>query len=462
MNPFSYRSLVIPGLFVFCLLLACNAAAKPWRDIDSIPASRIIWKGLSGMVGDDKTHLYSLMAQGTLFKPYPRKPPFPANVQAYVEAWLRVRPKARVVPVEAYPFFSATVARVYIWIVNGDENLNLHLVAEGFFRASTQVPILRTADLLISSRTAGEFRKKLVDAEKAAANSGKGIWQQDDREDGMPPGKLIFPGIKALKEFERIAESEPPPKPPLTYGPEKPEAELLSFFSGKNGPAAYAARQELGRRASSGELSGNGFNSLIALGLDKQEMHQYNSFYGDLVHLAFQQGKLSRAVLERYVLQAVSLDFAIEAKVLEPSTPWVYLTIHRKGRFARNKTPKIVEDGYASQLLVTTALHIHQIKVDGEQALTGRTGKRLDETWLYQSWRGNKVQHANIMTNPPVAPGPHRLTGVATVRFFIGDAAWNAAGKREALPEGIPAILEERYDINLKFDMADYGLKRKP
>jgi len=456
MNQFLYLKVVIPGLIVFYLLLAGDAAAKPWRNIDSIPASRIQWTGLSGTDGDDRTHVYSIMAQGTLFKPYPRKPPFPANVQAYVKAWLKAHPKARAVPVEAYPFFSATVARVYIWIVDGDENLNLHLVAKGFFRASTQVPILRTADLLISSRAARDFRKKLVTAEATAAKLGRRIWQQEGREDGMPPGRLIFPGIKALAEFERMAENEPPPKPPLAYGPEKPEAELISLFSGRNGPAAYAARQELGRRAGSGDLSTSGFSSLIALGLDKQMIHQWDSFYGTLVHLAFQQGKLTRPLLERYVLQAVSLEFVVEAKVLEPSTPWVYLTIKRKGRFARTKAPKVVENGQHSQLLVTTALSLHQMKVDGEPVLNGRTGKRLNETWLYPSWRGNKVQHASIMTDPPVAPGPHTLKGAATVRFFTGVAAWNAAGKRAALPERTPALLEKRYDIDLKFDLAGY------
>ncbi len=460
MNLFFYRNVFIPGIVVFTLLLAGDAVAKPWRDVNSIPASRIQWAGLSGTDGTDKIYVYSIMARGTLFKPYPPRPSFPANVQAYVKTWLKAHPKARAIPVEAYPFFSATVARVYIWIVDGDENLNLHLVAEGFFRASTQVPLLRTADLLISSQAAGDFRKKLSAAEATAAKSSQGIWQQDDREEGMPPGRLISPGIKALDEFERIAESEPPPKPPLTFGPEKPETELLSLFSGTDGPAAYASRQELGRRAASGDLSGKGFASLIALGLDREMIHQWDSFYGSLIHLAFKQGKLTRPLLEQYVRQAVSLEFSVEAKVLEPSTPWVYLTIERKGRFARTTAPKVVENGYPTQLLVTTVLHIHQMKVDGEPALNGRTGKRLNETWLYPSWRGSKVQHASIMTDPPVAPGLHTLTGVATVRYFTGVAAWNAAGKRAALPEGTPALLEERYDIDLKFDMADYGLKQ--
>lgn len=451
-----YGDSIMVGFVILSLLVTGAVHAKPWRNIDSIPASRIKWMGLSGTDGDDKTHLYSIKAQGSVFKPYPKKPPYPANVQAYVESWLSKHPKARVIPVEAYPFLSASVARVYVWIVDGDENLNLHLVEEGFFRGSTQVPMLRTADLLVSAQGSRAFRKNLVTAEVAAANAGKGIWKQDDRELGMPPGKLVFPGIRALVEFERMAENTPDPEPPLTFGPEKPEADLLNIFSGDDGTASFAARSELLRRAESGDLSRKAFSSLIAVGLDQQFLEHWEPFYGSLIYLAFQQGKLPKALLKQYARQAISLQFLVKADLLEPNTPWVTFTIKRKGRFARTRTPKMIADRQTSELLITTAFHIDQIKVDGEPALNGRTGKRLNETWLYQSWRGNKVQPVTIMTDPPVAPGPHTLTGVLSVRYLMGVAAWNTAGQRETLPDGIPTLLEERYDIDLEFTMADY------
>ena len=126
-----------------------------------------------------------------------------------MESWLSQHPKARAVPVEAYPFLSASLARVYVWIVDGDENLNVHLVQEGFFRASTQLPTLRTADLLVSAQEFKSFRKKIIAAEIAAANAEKGIWKQDDRDPRYPPGELEFPGIRELAEFERMAENAP-------------------------------------------------------------------------------------------------------------------------------------------------------------------------------------------------------------------------------------------------------------
>jgi hypothetical protein len=450
------RGLVLVGIVSWLLLAAGALQAKPWRDIESFPASRIRWMGLSGTDGDDRTHLYSIKAQGSLFKPYPQKPPFPANVQAYVQTWLSKHPRAQVIPVEAYPFLSASVARVYVWIVDGDENLNLHLVAEGFFRGSTQVPMLRTADLLVSAQEAGAFRKQAAIAEIAAAEAGKGIWRQDDRDPGMPPGRLGFPGIQSLAELEEMAEKAPEPKPPLSYGPEKPEADLLHIFFGDDGPASYAAREELLRRAESGELSRKAFSSLIAVGLDRQFLESWDPFCGTLIHLAFQQGKLTETLLKRYARQAISLDFQVKASVLEPNTPIVDFTIRRKRRFARARTPKMIENSARPQLLITTAFRLGQVEVDGAPALNGRTGKRLDQTWLFQAWRGNKVQPVAIMTDPPVAPGPHSLTGVLFVRYMPGVGAWNAAGKREALPDGLPILLEERYDIDLKFTMSDY------
>ena len=112
---------IMVGFVILSLLLAGAAYAKPWRNIELIPASRIKWMGLSGTDADDKTHLYSINAQGSLFKPYPQKPPYPANVQGYVESWISKHPKAQVIPVEAYPFLSASVARVYVWIIDGIE-----------------------------------------------------------------------------------------------------------------------------------------------------------------------------------------------------------------------------------------------------------------------------------------------------------------------------------------------------
>ncbi len=447
---------IVAAFSILLLLAAGEAYAKPWRNIDPSPASRLKWFGLDAADGEDKTHLYSIKAQGSIAKPYPKTPPYPTNVQAYVESWLLKHPKAMVIPVEAYPFLSNSFARVYVWIVDGDENLNVHLVAEGFFRATTQQPFLRTDDLLVSVEEFKAFREKIVAAEIAAAKAQMGIWKQDGREPDWPPGKLGFPQMHELAEFERKAENAPVEKPPFTYGPEKPEGDLLDIFYGDDGTASYAAKEELQRRAEFGELSREAYSALIAAGLDLQFGEFWPPFYGSLIHLAYQQGKLSEKLLQRYARQSLVLQFQIRSDLLEPDTPLVELTIKREGRFAKNKAPKIIEDNQTSQLLLTTSFHIDQVKIDNEPSFIVETDKKRSETWLYQSWRGNKMQPMMIMKDPPVAPGPHTLTGVLTVRFLTGVAAWNAAGERKPPPDGIPFLIEERYDIELAFSMEKY------
>jgi len=63
--------------------------------------------------------------------------------------------------------------------VDGDENLNVHLLEEGFFRASNLLPYLRAEDLLIPSEEMWAFRKKISAFEIAAAKAGKGRRQKE-------------------------------------------------------------------------------------------------------------------------------------------------------------------------------------------------------------------------------------------------------------------------------------------
>ena len=76
-----YYYSIMAGFLILQLLVAGAAQAKPWRNIDPIPASRITWKGLTGTDGEDKTHMYSIKARGSNAQPYPIRPPYPVNVQ---------------------------------------------------------------------------------------------------------------------------------------------------------------------------------------------------------------------------------------------------------------------------------------------------------------------------------------------------------------------------------------------
>jgi len=198
---------IIGGFLSLILLVAGPALSKPWRQFEPIPASRITWKGFIGHDGGDKIRMYSLRARGTVSLPGLGGNRYPASLKQYIASWMAEHPKARVVPIEAYPFLSKTVARIYVWVVDGNENLNIHLVKEGFFRASGLLPILRTADLFISAQELAAFRKKISAAEIAAAKAKNGLWAKAEIDSKFPPGALEFPGIMALSKLEHTAES---------------------------------------------------------------------------------------------------------------------------------------------------------------------------------------------------------------------------------------------------------------
>jgi hypothetical protein len=51
------------GFVILSLLRSSAVHAKPWRNIGSIPVSRIKWMGLSSTDGDGRTHLYSWISR---------------------------------------------------------------------------------------------------------------------------------------------------------------------------------------------------------------------------------------------------------------------------------------------------------------------------------------------------------------------------------------------------------------
>ena len=202
--------LVCIGLVFASLSLPYTVHAQSWRDLKPIPASTITWqKGFIGTVNQDKTRLYHLTGRGGLHIPFLAKGPNEAELDArakYIGRWLARHPKAVAVPVEAYPFFSKTVARVYIWILDGADNLNLELVREGFIDGSSLMTNLRFEDLYVTAKQVWDLRKQAAAAEIDAAGASKGIWSDPGYRDANPPGKLEYPGLEELARFEKAAE----------------------------------------------------------------------------------------------------------------------------------------------------------------------------------------------------------------------------------------------------------------
>ena len=212
------KILLCTGLLVASLSLPVAGRAQAWRNLEPMPASAITWtKGFIGMVDQDKTRLYHLTGRGSLGIPFLAKGPSEAELNArgeYIRQWMERHPNAVAVPVEAYPFFSKTVARIYIWILDGPDSLNLDLVREGFISGSHLMTNLRFEDLYVTERQVWDLRKQAAAAEIEAANGDKGMWADPDYWDSNPPGQIEYPSEEELARFEKAAEEMPDESPP--------------------------------------------------------------------------------------------------------------------------------------------------------------------------------------------------------------------------------------------------------
>jgi hypothetical protein len=65
------------------------------------------------------------------------------------------------------------VARIYIWILDGPDNLNLDLVREGFISASSLMTNLRFEDLYVTAKQVWDLRRQAAAAEIEAAKASK-------------------------------------------------------------------------------------------------------------------------------------------------------------------------------------------------------------------------------------------------------------------------------------------------
>ena len=212
------KRLFCAGLLFACLNLPDTGHARPWRDLKPIPAATITWqKGFIGTVNQDKTRLYHLTASGGLHIPFLSKGPSESELNArsdYIRRWLEGHPKAMAIPVEAYPFFSKTVARIYIWILDGPDSLNLDLVREGYITGSSLMTNLQFEDLYVTGKQVWTLRKQAAEAELQAAKAQKGIWADSTYADANPPGRIAYPGLEELARFEEAADNLPDPAPP--------------------------------------------------------------------------------------------------------------------------------------------------------------------------------------------------------------------------------------------------------
>jgi hypothetical protein len=141
---------------------------------EPISASSVKWTGVFGGSEAAPRSAFCLMARG--FFQMPTSPEMPG----LIETWIRAHPKAVVITV-------ATSGPItdkdpdsklsFVWIVDGEENLNLALVRDGCFAPQTQT-IGKNHKLEVSQADYEAFVKKALDAGKQAAEKKLGVWKE--------------------------------------------------------------------------------------------------------------------------------------------------------------------------------------------------------------------------------------------------------------------------------------------
>ena len=179
------KSKLIIGLALVLsgVLLGCSRAKPP---VQPIPASGVNWMGLSGYSGTIFAHRgpgLMLLAPGT--------PPADEHEAALIiglagpmnEAmtkWFQEHPQAVVVTIAHFDPHGTKVAALnydYVWVVAGDQNLNLELVRQGFIAANTQTGV-KPQDLEIPRADYAAFVQKALQAGQEAREKKAGMWME--------------------------------------------------------------------------------------------------------------------------------------------------------------------------------------------------------------------------------------------------------------------------------------------
>ena len=151
-------------------LLGCGillGAAEP------IPASSVKWLGHFGSSEAAPKSIFCLMARG--FFQMSISPEMPG----LMEAWLRDHPKAVVVPVASLGPLSdkdPESKMTFVWIVDGEHNLNLELVRQGCFAPQTET-IGKQQKLEMPQADYDAFVQKVLAAGKDAKEKKLGVWK---------------------------------------------------------------------------------------------------------------------------------------------------------------------------------------------------------------------------------------------------------------------------------------------
>lgn len=173
-----FASLLIVGLNivqVFAQTQKIEFAASPSQ---RVKASSISWKGHFGGRNEDPENMYILMTQGGF------RAPTSDNFEKLIKSWLDKHTKADAIVVyemEGLMSNNPNSKMKAVWLVEGEDNLNVYLVRNGGCPGGTMV--LNAGDKTPLTKEEYEtFVKKIIESEKLAKKEKLGIWSNSKEE----------------------------------------------------------------------------------------------------------------------------------------------------------------------------------------------------------------------------------------------------------------------------------------
>jgi hypothetical protein len=174
------RLLLVALLLVFLWLSAVPLWAQDQEihfsalPSEKVKASDITWQHHFGYRKEEPNNVYILMTQGGFLAPTSK------NFESLIKSWLAKHPKANAIVVytlegmmEAIPDSKMKA----VWIVDGNDNLNIHLVRMGGCPAGTM--FMNRRDKTALTREEYEsFVMKVIEAEDLAKKEKLGIWSE--------------------------------------------------------------------------------------------------------------------------------------------------------------------------------------------------------------------------------------------------------------------------------------------
>lgn len=168
-------------------MLCMNALASQNRSgeihflaypLEKVAASSINWKQHFGSRKVEPHNIYSLMTQGGFLSPTADK------IQESIDSWLQKHPKAEAIIVYKLQPVMADMpdsTMKCVWVVAGNDNLNVYLVSIGALPAATLL-LNPGDDTPISRQEYKSYLKLVVDAEGLAKKEKLGIWSSKSQQ----------------------------------------------------------------------------------------------------------------------------------------------------------------------------------------------------------------------------------------------------------------------------------------